>query len=91
MKKPEKRLSVTSNDLADLQLETTNEQQLIVVAIRFLNATTSSRNMDNLSPDDLAEAGKLLANPDQLLAGPNLLKWQNIRRKKVGISGRASV
>ena len=81
MEKPEKRLLITSNDLADLQLETVKNQQFMEVAIRFLHATTSGRNLDNLSPDDLAEAGNMLSNPDQLLAGPNLLEWQNIRRE----------
>ena len=82
MENPNNQLSLTSIDLDLLRAESAKQQKLTKTATQFLKSTTSGRYLENLSPDELAKIGRKLENPAQLLAGPNILKWQNIRRQK---------
>ena len=81
MKKSENRFWITEQDIELLRQQTIAEQPQIELAESFLGKV-SAPDRSGLTPEILMAFGQSLGDPDQLLAGPNILLWQNIRRWK---------
>ena len=79
MDRPKQRMTITQTELDRIKDELMADDPKIELARSFLNLTGSMAKTD-LSPELLREFGERLSNPDQLLQGPGILIWQNLRR-----------
>lgn len=73
------RLPITSSDLLRLIVEQQEDAPEIELARSFLEATLGEAVAD-IEPGLLREVGNKLQDPDTLISGPNILKWQNLTR-----------
>ncbi len=72
---------ITAKDLDEIRQDLVKDAPKIKLARRFLTMTGGAAKA-NLSPELLVLCGERLSDPEALLSGPNILIWQNQRRKK---------
>ena len=79
MRKSHHWLAITEADIVAWKGDVVTQSPLVEAARVFLNTTCQAGVVDRLSNADLLQMGKLLADFDALMSGPNILKWQNLR------------
>lgn len=78
MKTPERRPSITSDDLRLLHAELRPED--VTKYQTYLDATRTGLDYVRLSTEEQKQVRRAVENPCETLAGPEVLLWNNIRR-----------